>query len=210
MSQREAIDRILADFRRELHTCFPAKVLAYDATAQTVNVQPAIQREAPTDQADEPFQTEDLPILYAVPVQWPRAKGGALTFPITAGDWVQIHCAEQSLLAWRESGGTDVTPGLSDPLGLNGAIAVPGWYPDGEKLTGVSTTDIELRAPTGGSVVLGGIAGAGFVALASKVDLELAKIAAAITSLGGTYSPGSGATPPGVPTVTGATKVKAV
>jgi len=197
MTQRDALDRVLADFRREIHTCFPAQVLAYNVTAQTVDVQPAVQRELPSDVADEPFGAESMPILYSVPVQWPRAGGGALTFPILVGDWVGIECAEQSLLVWRQSGGADVSPGLDDPHGLNGAIARPGWYPDSEALTLVSATDIELRAPTGGVVVLGQQSGAQFVALSNLVAAEFAKVWKAIEAHTHTSAAaGSPTTPP--------------
>ncbi len=182
MNERDAIDGVLRDFRRTLHTSFPARVLAYDAVDQTVDVRPAIQREAPTDDVETPVMYEVLPDLFAVPVQWPRAGGGALTFPIAVGDWVEVACAEQSLLAWREQGGTGKTPGLNDPHGLNGAIAKPGWYPDTEKLTGVSTTDVVLRAPTGGSVVLGSQTSAQFVALANLVDARMSAIVTKINA----------------------------
>ncbi len=182
MSTRDAVDHVLADFRRELHTTFPAKVLAYNVTAQTVDVEPAVKREAPSDAVDTPFETEEMPILYAVPVQWPRANGGALTFPIAVGDWVEISCAEQSLLVWRQTGGTGVSPGLHDPHGLNGAVARPGWYPDTEALTGVSATDVELRSPTGGVLVLGGQVGAQLVSLDPLVRAAIsAAVAAAVT-----------------------------
>jgi hypothetical protein len=176
VNEREALNLVLADFRRTVHTGFPARVLAYDVAAQTVDVRPAIQRERPTDVVDTPVAFEALPDLFAVPVQWPRAGGGALTFPIAIGDWVEVCCAEQSLAAWREQGGTGKTPGLNDPHGLNGAIAKTGWYPDTELLSGVSATNVELRAPTGGSVVLGGLTDAQFVAIAALVDARLASI----------------------------------
>lgn len=194
---REAIDRINADMRTELHTSFPAKVVSYDADAQTVDVLPAIMREVAGDDPQAPYSFEAIEELGAVPVMWPRAGGFVLTFPIAVGDWVLIICAEQSTLLWRVSGSAPVKPGLIDPHGLNGCVALPGWFPDTQKLEDVSTTDVVLgkadgssgvRVKPDGSVVLGPEAGAGLVALAAKCDAEFAKISTTFAS----FSPGSG------------------
>lgn len=190
-TQREALDRVLQAGRRSLHTSFPAKVLAYDARAQTVDVEPQIMREIQDDEGS--LEHERLPTLYDVPVQWPRGGGHALTFPIQVGDYVEVQCAEQSLLVWRDSGEVS-EPGVSQAHGLNGCIAKPGWYPDTMKVEGVSTTDVvigkvdgsaSVRIKPDGTVVLGGESGADFVALAKSVDDELSKIASTLSSLTG-------------------------
>lgn len=175
-TQREALDRVLKAGRRSLHTAFPAKVLAYDAAAQTVDVEPQLMRELEDDEGALGY--EALPTLYDVPVQWPRAGGFVLTMPIAVGDFVEILCAEQSTLVWRDKGEVS-EPGLSMPHGLNGCIAKPGWYPDAGRLADVSTTDLmigkadgsaSIRIKADGTVVLGGEQGAQLVALANKVD----------------------------------------
>jgi hypothetical protein len=173
---REAIDLVLADFRMDIHTSFPARVLSYDAPGQTVDVQPALMREGTADDGGVAFDA--LPVLYNVPLQWPRGGGFALTFPIDVGDWVHVHCAEQSTLAWRRRGIAPCTPGLTDPHGLNGCVAVPGWYPDREKLSGVNASDAELRGPAGGVVRLKSdgtveLCGTEFLALADLVEAAI-------------------------------------
>lgn len=182
-TQREALERVLKAGRRSLHTAFPARVVVYDADAQTVDVEPQLMRELEGEEGALDF--ERLPILHDVPIQWARAGGFVVTFPIAVGDFVEIVCAEQSTLAWRETGEVS-GPGVSQPHGLNGAIARPGWYPDTKKLSGVSTTDLVLGKEDGsatikvkpdGSVTLAADAGALAVALAPLVE---AAIAAAI------------------------------
>lgn len=178
-SSREALDRVLQAGRRSLHTSFPARVLAYDVAAQTVDVEPQLMRELEDDEGALAYET--LPVLYDVPVQWQRAGGFVLTFPITVGDFVEIQCAEQSTLAWRDSGQVS-EPGLSQPHGLNGAIAKPGWYPDTLRLTGVSTRDVVLGTEDGeasvrvkpdGTVVLGADPGSLAIALAPYVEAAI-------------------------------------
>ena len=147
-SSREVLDRILADQRGEIHTSFPGKVIAYDVEAQTVDVRPALLREIGSDETSVPWGFEQLPDILSVQVMWPRAGGFAITFPIEVGDWVLVLCAEQSTLLWRSKGTAPTHPGLVDPHGLNGCVALPGWYPDVEKLRGVSTTDLVIGNPT--------------------------------------------------------------
>jgi hypothetical protein len=185
---REALERVLKGGRRSLHTSFPAKVLAYDAASQTVDLEPQLMRELEDD--DGALEFEQLPTLYDVPVQWPRAGGFVVTFPIATGDYVEVQCAEQSTLAWRASGAVSV-PGISQAHGLNGCIAKPGWYPDTKKLTGVSTADLVIGKEDGsstikvkadGTVTLASDVGAQALALANLVRAELLALKTAIDS----------------------------
>jgi hypothetical protein len=153
-SPRDVLDRVWTDWRCALHTAFPAKVVAYDAALQVVDVSPALLREVPTDVAREPWAYEALPDpLVHVPILWPRGGGFALTFPLAVGDWVLVVCAEQATLLWRQTGAVGSEPGLCDPLGLNGLVAMPGWFPDASKLQGVSTTDLVLGTEDGATAV---------------------------------------------------------
>lgn len=204
-TQREALDAVLREGRRSLHTCFPAKVVAYDLAAQTVDVEPQLMRELQDDEGA--LEYEKLPIIYDVPVQWSRGGGCYFGVPLQPGDFVEIQCAEQSTLVWRDKGEVS-EPGLSQPHGLNGCIAKPGWYPDTKKLENVSATDLvigkedgsaTIRIKPDGTVVLGGEVGALAVALAPYVE---AAIAAAIA--GHTHTVLAAPPPPGpaVPIVT--------
>jgi hypothetical protein len=218
-SARTAIDRVLCDSRAELHTAFPARVLAYDAYTQTVDVRPGLMREVPTDDVTAPWSFEELPDLLAVQLMSLRTGRFAITFPVEVGDWVLVLCAEQSTMLWRSRGEAPAHPGLNDPHGLNGCVAIPGWFPDSKRLTNVSTTDLvigsedgatTLRIKPDGTVRLGAEDGDDFVALAAKVDAELKKIALAFS----TFVAGSGgaAFPKAYTTAApvGAKKVKAV
>jgi hypothetical protein len=175
-SLREAIDRVLVDFRSALHTGFPARVLRYDAAQQQLDVRPALQRETGSDALGEPYEYERMPDLLGLPVMWPRAGGCAITFPIAVGDWVLVLAAEQSTGPWRVRGQAPSPPGLNDPHGLNGCVCLPGWFPDSAKLEDVSTTDLVIGRANGsvrikpdGTVELGGTAGGGFVSLDTLV-----------------------------------------
>lgn len=186
-STREAIDRVIEAGRRNLHTCFPARVLSYDVGSQTVAVQPQLMRELSDEEGA--LEYEALPPLYDVPVQWPRGGGFAMTFPLAAGDYVAILCAEQSTLAWRKSGSVS-EPGLSQPHGLNGCVALCGWYPDGQRMLHVSTSDLVLRNKLGTTQIvvdeatayLGSKVGAVPIALAPLVVAALQAMSSAVTA----------------------------
>lgn len=153
-SPSEAIDRILADFRSELHNCFPARVVRYNAAKQTVDVKPCITRPIPGEEWEEDIHDE-IPELPNVPIQWYRAGGFVITLPLKAGDYVTVHCADQSTLVWREKGGVGALPGINDEFGLNGCWAEPGNYPDNREhtLSNVSTEDFEIRHDQAGVVI---------------------------------------------------------
>jgi hypothetical protein len=188
------IDRVLSDMRAELHTAFPARVLAYDADAQTVDVRPALLREVPNDEPSEPWGFEQLPDLLNVPFMALRTSKYGVLLPVEPGDWVLVLCAEQSTMLWRSRGDAPAHPGLNDPHGLNGCVAIPGWFPDAEKLESISTTDLvigkldgsaSVRIQADGTIVLGTVDGAHPIARADKVEAELKAIKATLASLTG-------------------------
>jgi hypothetical protein len=151
-SAREADDRVHADRQRELYTSFPAKVVRYDSANGTVDVEPAVMCELP-GYDHEPLEFEDLGELVNIPIQWPRAGGFVITFPVRVGDWVKVHCSIQSTLVWRGTGEVHSHPGISDPHGLNGCWAEPGCYPDILRVQNVSTTDLVIGKEDGTAVI---------------------------------------------------------
>jgi hypothetical protein len=152
VSAREAIDRILADFRREIYTSFPARVVRYYPDLGTVDVEPAVKCEVPGFDHEE-LLFEDLGELVSLPIAWPRAGGFVITFPIQPGDWVAVHCSVQSTLVWRGTGQVHEHPGVSDPHGLNGCFVVPGCHPDVQRVQNVSTTDLVIGKEDGSAVI---------------------------------------------------------
>jgi hypothetical protein len=201
----EAIERVIQDDRSTVHTSFPARVLAYDAEAQTLDVRPALLREVPSDSPGVPWGFEQLPDILSAQVMWPRAGGFVITFPIAVGDWVLVLCAEQATSLWRTRAQAPSHPGLVDPHGLNGCVCLPGWFPDKQKLGNVSATDLvigktdassTIAIKPDGTIVLGADISAKEVALA---DLVSTAIAYAVTHHTHVAPSGGGVTAVGVP-----------
>lgn len=106
-----------------LRVSLPGKVLAYDPTTQTADVQPLLMELAKTEEGADLL--EQLPVVPKVPVVFPGAGGFRVTFPVQVGDSVLLVFADRSLDVWQSKGG------LVDPIDtrrhdLADAVAIVG------------------------------------------------------------------------------------
>ena len=124
----DLIDSEIENFLSEIHTSFPAQVLKYDSTKQSVDVQPCIQKKL-TDDSVLP-----LPIIHNVPIIFPSSGGALLSFPVEAGDTVLVQCCERSIDLWLSSDGGQIDPEDTRKFNLSDAIAIPGLYPFSKNL----------------------------------------------------------------------------
>ena len=171
----------------DVHKAQPARVESYDANANTVTVTPVLWRQLPTD--DDDYVAEALPQIPDVKVQFPRAGGFAITFPIQKGDFVLLVFCDAPLGAWRQNGQPG-DPGDPERHGLSGAVAIPGVFPDKQNIASPSTSNMVLGkigtpsaqieiTPTGINLGAGATEA---LALASKVKADMDALAAAFSS----------------------------
>lgn len=123
---------------KNLHTCLPGIIVAFDPEKQTAQVQPAIQRIFTEKGA------VNLPVCVDVPVQFPGGGDFFMTFPVKPGDECILWFSERAIDNWHVSGGTtppaeyrlhDLSDGLA-MVGLNNQLKkIPEFNPD----------DVELR-----------------------------------------------------------------
>lgn len=125
----------------DVHKAQPARVESYNASANTVTVTPMLYRQIPTDDGD--YVAEALPQIPDVKVQFPRAGGFAITFPIQKGDFVLLVFCDTSTAAWRQNGQAG-DPGDPERHGLSGAIAIPGVFPDQQNIASPSTSNMVM------------------------------------------------------------------
>lgn len=179
----DLIQAAIRDREMDLHVSMPAKVESYDASAQTVEVVPQLNRALPDGLGN--FTSEELPKLADVPVCFPRAGGFFVSFPIQKGDFVLLVFSERNLGAWLSTG-EQGDPGDLGMHTLDGAVAIPGVYPSNAALDDASDTDMVLGKDgstaakieiTDSLVKMGG--GANFVALANLVKARIDTIQAA-------------------------------
>ncbi len=181
---RSAIDARLA----EVHTMLPGRIESFDADTQKADVTPMLKR---IQKADEGEIVEDIPVIPAVPVVFPRAGNGyKITFPVVAGDRCMLVFCERSIDNYQLRGGGEVSGATSryeaeDPESfqmhdLSDPVAVLGWYPDTETISAVDADGMVI-GKDGGAVIhiaddeinLYEKAAAEFVALAQKTFDEI-------------------------------------
>ena len=123
-----------------IYTSIPAAVVSIDTleSEQTVDVKPLINKTY------DDGVILALPNILAVPVIFPSAGGGVLTFPMKVGDTVLLVFSMRSLDEWLEGNGTSSTPVDVRTHYLNDAIALPGLYTKKTHLI-PNLTDVELK-----------------------------------------------------------------
>jgi hypothetical protein len=141
MELGEFFNRSVKSFvRGNLYTAMPAQVVSVAdfATEQTIDVKPVVRR------VYEDTTVLESPDIYSVPVMFPSAGGGLLSFPIQVGDTVLLVFSMRSIEDWLEGDGSVVTPSSSRAHSLTDAIAIPGLYTKTSHLE-PNTDDVELK-----------------------------------------------------------------
>ena len=198
----EIVQAAIASALFDTHTAMPGQVVAVHTDAsgrgQLADVRPCLRNAlAMADDAEgfAPFVEEDLPIIPRVPIAFPQGGGFAITWPLAAGDFVLLVFAERSIDQWLATASKSRQVAISTgDLGthtLDGAVALPlGPAPLGHLLSPVSSTAMRLGSDTGKAIYvtsskvnLGSSAPTDSVALASKVEDELARISADLSRL---------------------------
>ena len=132
--------KIKSDFKQFLNTSFPAEIISVSelGSKQFVNVKPLIHPE------DDDGSILDTPVIYNVPVLFPSAGGGLLSFPIVVGDTALIIISQRAISQWLISDGSPAASTDFDNFDINDALAIPGLYTVNTNLK-PNTRDVELK-----------------------------------------------------------------
>jgi len=127
--QAEATPTLAEVFRKameakglDMKVCVPAKVLKYDKNRQSVDVRPFFHKKY------REGNTEQAPIIFNVPVAFPRAGNAFIAMPIKTGHSVMVVFADRSMEKWLASG-EEGHPEDTRNHHISDAIAYPGLYP---------------------------------------------------------------------------------
>jgi hypothetical protein len=182
------INQALHQFECDLRVAIPCIVVAnqngdaFNASLQTVSVQPAIQEVILVNAIRTPTT---LPILDDVPILLPRAGGFSLTFPIAIGDECMVVFQDMGIDNWWQSGGVKPQPsGKLYRHDIGDAVAIFGVASNPRALAGYSTTSAQLRSDDGSTVL--DLIGGKITVKADAVELNGA------LELTGTVIPASG------------------
>ncbi len=137
----ESLKSMTENYINNMRVAIPAIIVQFDSQKQTASVQPAIK-----DTLQGKFVA--LPELSDVPVQFPRAGGYSLTFPVKAGDECLLVFSDMCIDGWWQSGGVQNQAekrrhDLSDACAILGITSVP------KALKNVSMEGVRLQNDSG-------------------------------------------------------------
>lgn len=169
---QEVIAEAIESRLLEVHTAIPGKVVSYDATTQTAEVTPVVQRAEPREDGGNTLTP--LPSIPNVPVKWPRGGGMGFSLFLKPGDHVTLLFNEAATGHWRSSG--ELAPaGDLRRHSLGYPIALPGAAHEADPLIDPGS-ESEAVLQLGDAVFRVGRASAEMVALANLVQQALDKI----------------------------------
>lgn len=134
----------------EVNTCYPAKVVSFDAVTQTVSCKLSIETYF-TDRRLS-YTKMNAPLLIDVPVHTLQGGGWSITFPIKEGDDCLVLFAQRGYDHWLYSGAQET--GLIDgqptadhlrAFSIRDAICLVGIKPIPSAIQNYSSEDVELR-----------------------------------------------------------------
>jgi uncharacterized Zn-binding protein involved in type VI secretion len=153
-STEEMFWRFGDDLMFRLRVAIPAQVVSYNAQAQTIVAQPLIREQLKNPDTGKLTWTTIAQVV-DVPVCFPGGGGAVLTFPLQAGDEVELRFQDLDIDSWWANGGIQnfTWPMRHD---LSNAIAYPSpmstpktLYAANNNGSGASTTATELRTVDG-------------------------------------------------------------
>lgn len=190
----------------EVNTAIPARILKYDPTKQEAEVQPLIKKRYKNG------NVVDRAVITGVPVVFPAAGGGIISFPITVGDTVLLIFSQRSIDRWVRGNGGPIDPADNRKHDISDAIAIPGLFalnsalqsdPNNVviKFKGASIAltpegAVQIIAP-GGLVVTGDLTVSGNI-VANEVTAS-GKILSTHTHIGSPTAPSGAVSPTGAP-----------
>jgi hypothetical protein len=142
----EALRVAMDGLKSGLWTSMPGIVQSFNAGAVTATVQIAIKGVVHTP--DDKAQFVNMPLLVDVPVHFPRGGGCTLTFPVAKGDECLVVFAARCIDTWWQSGGVQA-PAEHRIHDLSDGFAFVGFFSQATKISGISTTSVQLRSNDG-------------------------------------------------------------
>lgn len=160
----------------------PGIIQSFDAAKQTATVQPAITENIKIGNRDA--QAMNLPILSDVPVQFPRAGGYSVTFPVKSGDECLLVFADMCIDGWWQSGGVQNQMerrrhDLSDAIAIIGITSVPN------AVTDYSTDAFQARSDDGSTYIEIKTPNIKIVATDVTIEASTVNIKAPLTTIDG-------------------------
>ena len=176
-NEEEALKVMTENYIQNARVAIPAIIVQFDPQKQTASVQPAIKD---TLQG----QSVALPELSDVPVQFPRAGGYSLTFPVKAGDECLLVFSDMCIDGWWQSGGIQNQAekrrhDLSDACAILGITSVP------KALKNVCMEGVQIRNDSGTDYIQ--ISEQGILLKSKNIRIEGTTDIVGVTTINGSH-----------------------
>lgn len=166
---QEEVYRVVMDtVSNNLRVCIPGIIQSFDATTQTVTVQPTIKEQITNP--DLSYSWVSLPLLLDVPIVFPRAGGFSLTLPVSVGDECLVVFGDMCIDGWYIAGGTQNTQLDKRRHDLSDGFALVGVWSQPRVLPNYDTSAAQLRTDNGLVSVTVSKAGISLVAPAGSIN----------------------------------------
>lgn len=131
-------------------TALPGIVKAVNLSAMTLSVQPSIQGTIENEYGVKTLV--NLPLLLDVPIVFQKAGGFLLTLPISIEDEVLVIFSSRCIDAWWQLG--EIQRPLEARMhDLSDGFAIPGISSQPNVVSGISSTEAQLRTEDGSTFV---------------------------------------------------------
>jgi hypothetical protein len=142
------IEAVVGNYLQDIHTSIYGKIVAINYKTQEADVQP-LAKHRDRDWEKNAKGLQDMPVIQGVPVIFPSANKGILSFPIKAGDTVLIVFSERSTENFVSSDGSKtIDPQDNRMFDYNDAFCIAGLSPFSKAL-GIHPENVVLRANVG-------------------------------------------------------------
>ncbi len=145
-NEEELYHTIMDAVSANIRNAIPGIVQSFNATEQTVTVQPAIRERV--KQPDLTYKWVEIPLLVDVPVSIPRAGGFTLTLPIQKGDECVVVFLDMCMDGWFSNGGVQ-NQAEKRRHDLSDGIAIMGVWSQPRVISSYSTSGAQLRTDDG-------------------------------------------------------------
>lgn len=153
----DVIDITIERVKNEMRKAVPGIIQSFDPDTVTCVVEVGIygglnfaQAANYNDRGKE--ASVPYPLVLDAPVVFPHGGGCTLTFPIKAGDECLVIFSDRSLDFWWQSGGTQMAA-TKRRHDFSDAFVIPGPQSQTKKISGISTSAVQLRTDDAGAFV---------------------------------------------------------
>lgn len=173
----DAMRALKLDIFRSLNCVKLGKIVTFDSTKKTAQVQILFKRQLPDG------TSVSNPLLVDVPVFTLQGGGGAIQFPILPGDQCLLIFSDRNIDAWYQNG-QETVPFTNRAHDLSDGIALIGVNPLTSKLAANPTLEAKFSY-SGGSVSINAL---GFVSIKSPTQSLALAMSVFLTAVAGATS----------------------